>query len=89
MIIYSYATRNNIGTLHFIWRVPGDASEEELSAGNLSAMHKIGPSLPVYHTRAMRKQFFEEMKPFNAAKPAVLREMYRRLTGENWNMFLM
>lgn len=82
--MYNYATGNRVGTLHFVWRVPEDISEEALATGNSSALHKIEPSLPVFHTRAMRKQFFEEMKLFNAAKPAVLREMYRRLTGENY-----
>jgi hypothetical protein len=47
----------------------------------LLALHKIEPSLPVFHTRALRKQFFEEMKLFNAANPAVLREMYKCTGG--------
>ena len=80
--MYNYASGNRVGTLHFVWKIPEDVSEEVLSAGNSSALHKIEPSLPLYHTRALRKQFFEEMKLFNTAKPAVLREMYRRLTGE-------
>ena len=80
VMMYNYATGNRVGTLHFVWRIPEDISEEALAAGNSSALHKIEP---VFHTRAMHKQFFEEMKLFNAAKPAVLREMYRRLTGEN------
>ena len=80
--MYNYASGNRAGTLHFIWKIPEDVSEEALAAGNSSAVHKITPSLPAYHTRAMRKQFFDEMKLFNAAKPAVLSEMYRRLTGE-------
>ena len=60
--MYNYATGNRVGTIHFVWRIPEDISEEALAAGNSSALHKIEPSLPVFHTRAMRKQFFEEMK---------------------------
>lgn len=66
-----------MGALHFIWKLPENISEEALVSGNLKVMEEIKSSLPVFHTR-MRKQFLAEMSLFN---PAVLREMYRRLTG--------
>ena len=70
-----------MGALHFMWKIAEDISEDLLSAGNLRVVQEIKPSLPVFHTRCMRKQFFDEMSLFNVAKPAVLREMYKRLTG--------
>ena len=39
VMIYNYATGNNVGTLHFLWKVPEDVSEEELSTGNRNALH--------------------------------------------------
>ena len=81
-MMYNYATGKRVGTIHFVWKIPEAVTAEALSSGNSSALHKIEPSLPLFHTRVMRRQFFEEMKLFNAAKPAVFREMYRRLTGE-------
>ena len=48
VMMYNYATRNRVGTLHFVWKVPDDVLEEVLSAGNSSVLHKITPSLPVF-----------------------------------------
>ena len=39
VMMYNYATGNNVGTLHFLWKVPEDVSEEELSTGNRNALH--------------------------------------------------
>lgn len=81
VVMYNYSMGNNTGALHFLWKVPEDISQEMLTTGNSGVLHKIQPSLPVFHTRFMRKQFFHEMSLFNVARPAVMREMYRRLTG--------
>lgn len=70
-----------MGSLHFLWKVREDMSEELLIAGNLRVLQEIKPSLPTFHTRCMKKQFFQEMSLFNVTRPAVLREMYKRLTG--------
>ena len=81
-VMYNYAMGNNMGALHFLWKVSDNESEEVLATGNLHALQEIRPSLPVFHTRYMRKQFFHEMSLFCFARPAVLREMYKRLTGK-------
>ena len=84
-VMYNYSMGNSMGALHFMWKVCEDMSEELLTTGNLRVLQKIKPFLPVFHTRCMRKQFFDEISLFSAAKPAVLREMYKRLTGSyNW-----
>ena len=80
-VLYNYSMGNSMGALHFMWTISEDMSEELLAAGNLRVLQEIKPSLPVFHTRCMRKQFFDEMSLFNVARPAVLREMYKRLTG--------
>lgn len=80
-VIFSHSSGNSAGTLHFIWKVQANTSEAEIVAGNASAIHKVRPLLPSYHTRAMRKQFFNDFGLFRCARPAVMCEVYRRLTG--------
>ena len=58
-----------------------EISEEVLVSKNAEVSRIIKPSIPVYHTRAMKKQFYNDMSLFRCGKPAVLREMYKRLTG--------
>ena len=83
-ILCSYSTGNNLGCLHFIWKVPSSeaVTEQDMVAGNAKAIREIEPSLPSFHTRAMRKQFFAV---FWSARPAVLKEIYRQLTGKDVN----
>lgn len=81
-ILCSYSTGNSVGNLHFIWKVPGsgDITEEDMVAGNAKAVRVIEPDLPIFHTRAMRRQFFDDFSLFRSARPAVMKEMYRQLT---------
>ena len=79
-VLYTYSTGNSLGSIHFIWRIPEEISEEDLLSGNSEALRKIEPSLPTYDMRAMRKQFFNQVGLFCQAKPAVLRAMYKQLT---------
>ncbi len=80
-VLYTYSTGNCLGSIHFIWRIPEDISEEDLLKRNADALHKIQPLLPTYHTRAMKKQFFNQIGLFRIGKPAVLRAVYKQLTG--------
>ena len=57
-VIFSHSSGNNAGSLHFIWKLSSNATETEITSGNASAIQKIRPLLPSFHTRAMRKQFF-------------------------------
>jgi len=54
-----------------------------MAAGNTKAFKEIEPSLPIFHTRAMRKHFFADFSLFCCARPAVLKEIYRQLTGKD------
>lgn len=84
-MLSSYNTGNSLGSLHFLWRVPNsdDITEENMAVGNAEAARVIQPGLPTFHTRAMRKQFFHDFSLFRCARPAVLKEMYRQLTGND------
>lgn len=78
----SHSTGNRIGSLHFLWKVPEDINEEGLVTGNAQALRMIQPALPTFHTRAMKRQFFDDFSLFRYAKPAVMKEIYRQLTGK-------
>ena len=40
------------------------------------------PYMPTYHTRAMRREFIASFGRVSGTKSAVLREAYKRLTGD-------
>ena len=80
-VIFSHSSGNNSGSLHFIWKLPSNATETEITSGNASTVHKVQPLLPSFHTRAMRKQFYNVFSLFQCARPAVMHEMYRKLKG--------
>ena len=69
--------------LSFIWKVPleGDEAPEYLERNNKN-IAEIKKNLPHYHTRAMRREFVHSFGQVTNSKPALLREAYRRLTGD-------
>lgn len=50
------------GSLHFLWKVPLGASEELVISKNTEVIRRLQPSLPVFHTRAMKKQFYHDVQ---------------------------
>lgn len=52
----SHTSGNNKGNTHFIWRIPVDASQEELLNENGRVTVEIHKWIAVYHTRAMRNE---------------------------------
>ncbi|CAB4000679.1 Hypothetical predicted protein [Paramuricea clavata] len=68
--------------LSFIWKVPleGDEAPEYLERNNKNIAEI--KNLPHYHTRAMRREFVHSFGQVTNSKPALLREAYRRLTGD-------
>ena len=83
-MLLMHSSGNNSGNLHFIWRLPLTDSIEECFQKSLSVIEQIKPHLLVFHTRAMRKAMFEKFGRISpAVKPAVLRHIYRALTGDS------
>ena len=50
---------------------------------NISVRDGLKMTFPTYSTRAMRQEFVQCFGRFTHDKPALLREMYRRLTGDS------
>ena len=78
-MLLTYSSGNNVGNLHFVWKVPSNKSIEETFQDGVKVIEKIKPLLPQYHTRAMFEKFG---RVSHCVKPAVLRFFYRDLTGD-------
>ncbi|KAI8516352.1 hypothetical protein Bbelb_049330 [Branchiostoma belcheri] len=79
--LYTYKTGNNLGSLHFIWKVPPSKESRDLNQSN-RLMHEVEKNVPVYHTREMHKKFSDRFTLVTSATPVVLREMYQYLTND-------
>ncbi len=79
--LYSYAHGNNLGSLRFIWRVPLDLTKQDTYKAK-SVMDTIEKGIEIYHTREMRRQFWNRYHLLAKTSPAVLIDMYQCLTGD-------
>ena len=68
--------------LVFMWRVPIHATEGEVLNQSVKVMEELKKNLPVYHSRAMRREFIHSFGKVTNSKSAFLREAYRRSTGD-------
>ena len=79
-VLVTYAHGNNLGNLNFVWKVP--SCDESAFSASQSVILKLQEKIPTFHTRAMRKQMFERFgRLMPSVKPAVLRHVYKTLTG--------
>ena len=67
----------------FIWKVPVSATSEEILNKSTSIRDELQKDIPKYHTRAMRCEFTQSFGRITGTKCGVLREAYKRLTGDN------
>ena len=82
-VLYTYSTGNNCRNLYFMWTVPSEEDVSELLSRSQGVLRKVESTIPVYHTRAMKKQFAHDFDLLAKVEPKVLREMYRHLTGDS------
>ena len=81
--LYTHSPGGSFLSQHFLWRVPDDICVEAALAENQKVIDKLKHDLPVYHTRALKKEFVSTYGHFTAnTKPFVLRSIYRELTGD-------
>ncbi len=69
-------------SLSDVWKIPDDLTETELLQRKMTIQQELKKCLPRYHTRAMRRAFIHSFGKVTHAKPAFLREAYRRLTDD-------
>ena len=72
-------------TLYFLQRVPNLFTEDDKQTQALRMLKTIEPQIPVYHTRAMRREFGKNLHCVQGAKlpEHLLRHIYRTLTGDS------
>ena len=76
--IYSYYRGNDMGTLWFIWKCgPG----VDMKTSN-DVLHQIEKEIPVYHTRAMKREFKDKFS-LVINNRTILNSVYAYLTGDH------
>ncbi len=73
LLTYS-GSRNH---LHYIWRIPPYIDQESMIAENMKVKETLAPQFPVYHSRAMCREFIQSFGRAMHGKAAFLREAYR------------
>ena len=68
--------------LIFLWKVDISHSESQILSQNMKIAAELRKTFPVYHTRAMRREFMSLFGRQIHGKAGFLREAYRRLTGD-------
>ena len=80
MLTYSHG--NNVGSIHFLWKVT-DSSDEEFSRCQ-GVIERAKGDIPVYHTRAMKQALFAKFgRVTSSVKPVVLRALCKELTDDH------
>jgi hypothetical protein len=77
--LYSHSFGNYFGNFNFVWKISRD---EDSADGDLEAVGFIRYDLPIYSTRAVRKEFVNRYSKCGM-KPAVLRDIRRFLTNDS------
>lgn len=79
--LYHYDHGNFLGKLWWIWRVPEDPIDSDNNKAT-RIINGIIKSIPVFHTRAMRRAFIDRYELITGLSPTLLSEMYEHLTGD-------
>ena len=56
-VLYTHSPGGSILSQHFLWRVPNDFCVEAALTENQKVIERLKCDLPVYHTRATKKEF--------------------------------
>lgn len=78
-----YTYTGSSAFVHFVWKLDITHTETQIQQHNDDTKVKIKTELPVYHSRAMKREFMSTFGRLTGTKTGMLREMYRRLTGDS------
>ena len=83
-IKYTYTGSRN--QLHFLWKAPHESTEGEVLNQSMKVCDTLKKSFPVYHSRALRREFVHLFGKLTSSRLAFLHKAYRRLTGNcSWS----
>lgn len=77
--LFVYSHGNSVGNLNVIWKQPPE--EERSSTLDIKCINEIKGLIPVFATRAMKKDFIERYNGSTKLKPVIARSMLRYLTN--------
>ena len=63
IMLLTHSSGNNIGNLHFVWKLLNDKSIEAYFKESIRTIETVKRLLTQYHTRAMRRELFIEFHP--------------------------
>ncbi|CAG2219397.1 PIP5K [Mytilus edulis] len=79
--IYTHHHGNYFGNFVFIWKIDEDLKHGD---GDLEAIDVVREGLPMFSTRAMRREFINRYTSAGSQyKPAILRDVFRFLTQDS------
>ena len=82
-VFLTYSPGGSIINHHFIWRVPDSFNVDAAISENQQVIDAVRRELPVYHTRAMRRQFMDMYgKLMKGTSLYLLRDIYKELAGD-------
>ena len=81
---FRYDPGSNVGAVSVIWKVPNERNSDELLTKGAQILSEIEDSLPVFHTRQMRRNFTNKVSKVQGltVPKHVLRNIYTDLTGD-------
>ncbi len=69
--------------MHFLWKAPLESSLKDLLNESSRVRDDLLKEMPLYYTRAVRREFLHSFGTVTNTKSGILREAYRRLTGDS------
>ena len=79
----TYMHGNNMGNTHFAWKVPEQGPDS--FSQSQRTIEAVREQIPTFHTRAMRRSLLQKYgRVAPNIKPAVMRSLYRELTGDSF-----
>ena len=83
IFFFTYSHGSSVGNYHFVLRAPDYVRTEACSPENLHLVEEIKSQIPVFHTKAMKQQFYDLYGRITPkSKSYILRSIYRSLTGD-------
>ena len=71
-VLHTHSPGGGILSQHYLWRVPDDFCVEAPLSENQKVIDRLKQDLPIYHTRAMRRDFMNMYGRFTGStKPVV------------------
>lgn len=79
VLLYIYRQGNYLGNISYIWKLP----EQQAEHSDVDVVCKLREMLPIYTSRANRKEFSDKYSRIAHCKPGILRSIFSSLIGND------